>query len=154
MSKAERDVEAGGAVSAEALLRRIFDIVSEEAARNPQLMTRLTQAIAEAGRIEPPAAAAKAPAPKRTAKKAAKDEPEDELSGVNPIAVLAEEGADALRDRLRFVRRKEPFARMARRYALDVPAAVRRKKASLPETIDAVIEASARRAREQELSGG
>lgn len=157
MSETDRDIKNRGAVAAETLLRRIFDIVSDEAARNPDLMMRLMREIATAGQIEPPkpAPAKKAGARKSAAAKdAAEPEVEDELSNVNPIAILSEQGADALRDHLRFIRKKDPFVRMAKRYALDVPAAVRRKKASLTDTIEAIIAACERRIREQELSGG
>lgn len=165
MSKTERDLDPRDAVSAEALLRRIFDIVSDEASRNPELMTRLMQEIAAAGQIDGPAVVeeptkGKAKGrgkPKAAAKLAPGPEPEpedDELSGFNPVAMVSEQGADALRDHLRFVRKKDPLARIAKRYALDVPRAVLQKKASLPKMIDAIIEASERRVREQELSGG
>ena len=162
MSEKQRGVEAGGA-SAEVLLRRIFDIVSDEASRNPDLMMRLTREIAAAGQIETtggrPAAPARSAkgrtrAKPKTAPKAAPEPEDDELAGFNPIAVVSDEGAAALRDHLRFVRKKDPLVRIAKRYALDVPKSVLQKKATLPATIDAIIEACERRIREQELSGG
>lgn len=173
MSEAERDPGARGAVSAEALLRRIFDIVAEEAGRNPKLMTQLMAEIASAGRIEakvievvePQPATKRQPRGRRkiepaasTSASSAAPEPQtedaDELNGFNPIAIASEQGAEGLRDHLRFVKRKEPLAKMARRYALDVPTAVTRKKASLSDMVDAIVTAAEQRIREQELSGG
>ncbi|MCI4663759.1 MAG: hypothetical protein MRY74_03465 [Neomegalonema sp.] len=157
MSETDRGLEARGAISAESLLRRIFDIVADEAARNPELMMRLTQEIASAGEIKAPAKPK--PRPRRAVKAVKKAEPEadaaeDELANFNPIAMAAEQGADALRDHLRFVRRKDPLARIAKRFALDVPSTVLKKKASLPDMVEAIVKACERRRREQELSGG
>lgn len=147
--------EAAAAVDGSAVLRRIFSALEAEVAANPALRERLAAEIA-AELVGAPAPAAPQAASESSKTEAAVDasEAEGELVGVNPIAVIDEEGPEALRDELRFMRRKEPLVRLAKAYALDVPQKLLKKQMPVWRMIDAIIEAAERRVREQRLSAG
>lgn len=134
----------------EAALRRAFDVLIDAASQDPGLRDRLAAALTDgAGGAAPkskPSPAAPVAEPT--------DGATDGLGALNPVAVASEEGADALRDALRFTRRKEPLVKLARRYRLDVGAKTLKKKVSVSEMVDDIVAAALRRAEEQAFMGG
>lgn len=136
----------------EAALRRALDVVIEAARQDPALRDRLATALADVETATRPTPKAKAPV---AAARASADEAAPEGFGaLNPIALASEEGGDALRDALRFTRRKEPLVKLARRYRLDVGSKTLKKKGSVSEMVDDIVSAALRRAEEQALMGG